>query len=649
MCGIAGIAGQSGISADDRSSLGAMLDRLAHRGPDDQGRHDDPFVTLGHRRLAIVDRSGGHQPISNEDKTIWVVANGEIFNFGDLRRDLLARGHRFSTQGDIECLVHLYEEYGDDCVQHASGMFAFAIWDSRRKRLLLARDRLGVKPLYYTFDDERLIFASELKAVHAAPHVPRVIELTGLFDYLTFGFIPSPKSIFRDVFKVPPSSLLVYENGRTKVSQYWDLHHRGWSGQSAEDNADMLWAQLHRATQRRMVAEVPLGLFLSGGADSAAVAACMADLSTTPINTFTCGFAHQGFDERAPSRQTAELVGSNHREAQACPDFGGELDRLAWHFDEPFADASAIAMYSLAREASKHGRVMLSGDGGDEALAGYRRYRFDLYESRVRRLIPSAARRLVFGPLGRVYPAATWAPRPLRVGATLRNLAVDNATGHGRSIATMSGHHLTALVSDDLMADRKGYDPLQIVRTLYEACDAPDHLSRCQYVDIRLGLADGMLTKVDRAAMAHGLEVRSPMLDYEFVETAWSIPPGQRISGGYGKHPLRMALDRRLGPDVAWRKKAGFEVPLDRWCRGLLRERIEDDLLQPSAAINAYVNPERVRRIWSQHQTGSHRHGPTLWKLLMLETWLQGPLQVSRFARAHHGLDTWHARPVLST
>lgn len=620
MCGIAGIASEEGIGGAERAALGPMLACLVHRGPDDAGRYADEHVALGHRRLSIIDLATGRQPLSNETGTVWAVVNGEIYNFPQLREELSAKGHVFRSTGDSECLVHLYEDHGDRCVEHMQGMFAFALWDQSRRRLLLGRDRLGVKPLYYHFNGRRLEFASELKSILAAPGVPVDVDPTALVDFLTFSFIPSPKTILKGVQKLPPAHTLAYEDGRVSTQRYWDLSFRGHREAPVESLAEELWEQLAASTRSRLIADVPLGAFLSGGLDSTSVVAAMTEGAESPIVTVTCGFNEQAFDERPPARRTAEALRCRHHESLVLPNAADMVETLSWHFDEPFADASAIPTYYLSREARRHVTVALSGDGGDEALAGYRRYRFDVYEDRVRAVLPGPMLRLL-GPIARHYPNRPWIPRPLRASATLRDLAVDAATAHGLSVATLGPAEAKRLLAPEVAAAIGDYDPVDRVRELYRRCDAPDHLSKCQYVDIFHGLAEGILVKVDRASMAHALEVRSPMLDHRFVEFAWSIPPRRRIRGRQGKHPLRVALGRRLGEEYAGRRKAGFEVPLDEWFAGPLRDRFQDALLRPGAAVHDWASPEEIERVWREHLGGRRRCGPTLWKLVMLDGW----------------------------
>ena len=621
MCGITGIVASGPINPDWRGVLREMTRRLEHRGPDEAGEYIDGRAMLGHRRLSIVGLESGRQPVSNEDGTILAVVNGEFYDFLNLRETLISRGHTFKTTSDAECIVHLYEDYGERCVEHVGGMFALAIWDARRGKLLLARDRLGVKPLYYAAIGDVLAFASELKSLLAIPGLERRIDATALLDYLVFDFIPSPKTIFSGIRKLAPGTRLILEAGRAVAETYWDLQSVEPLSHVVDETASRLWSELSRATRIRMAADVPVGALLSGGIDSGAVAAAMSRLSREPITTVTSGFGEQSFDERGAARETAQCINARHFEHVVNDRDAGVLETLAWHFDEPFADPSAIPMLALSRHARRHVKVALSGDGGDEILAGYRRYRFDLAEDSVRRHVPARVRRALFGGLTAIWPTAAWLPRPLRAAATFRNLAEDAATAHGLSIAAMCPQGARALLNGDLTSACEGYDPLDHVRLLHRRCPMSDHLSKCQYVDIKLGLADGILTKVDRASMACGLEVRSPMLDYRFVEFCWRIPPSQRIMGSRGKAPLRAALASEMGPAFAARRKAGFDVPLDDWIAGGLRPRIESELLADDAAVGQWLSTAAMHRIWREHRDGRRQHGALLWKMLMLNTW----------------------------
>lgn len=623
MCGIAGVVGFHAVTNDCRLRLDRMLDSLRHRGPDDVGTYLTVDVALGHRRLSIVDLATGRQPIANETGRIRVVTNGEIYNYRELRETLIDQGHHFKTQSDSEVIVHLYEEMGERFVDRLNGMFAIALWDDRQRKLVLVRDRLGVKPLYYAIDGDRLVFASELKAVVLGMRQAAAIDPTAIADFLAFSFIPSPKTIFANVRKLEPGRMLIFDRDEVRLRRYWDLCYRGHADEATEDElSEATWRSLKRATRMRLHADVPVGAFLSGGVDSGAVVGAMTQTSRGRITTITCGFEERDHDERRLARQLAAQLNTAHIEPVARANLAGMAERLAWHFDEPFADASAIPMFLISEQARQHVKVALSGDGGDEVMAGYRRYRFDVAEQAARQWLPSVMRRGMLPAMARAWPAGRGVPQFLRAGTTLRNISLDPATAHGRSVSTLSPEGIASLLSREMGSDLRGYDPLHTVRKLYESCDAPDHLSRCQYVDIRLGLADGILTKVDRASMAHGLEVRSPMLDYEWVEFAWTIPPQLRRRGRHGKLPLRRAVGQHVDAGLAGRVKSGFDVPMDAWFRQgaavpVVRGALEGD------GLGAWLGMDAMRGVWEAHSTGRANHGTTLWKLVVLDAWLR--------------------------
>lgn len=620
MCGIAGIVRWQGSSDADAAQLAQMLRILEHRGPDGGGTHRGRHAVLGHRRLAIIDPDGSRQPLCNEDESIWLTFNGEVYNYRELRADLVARGHRFRTLGDAEVVVHLYEERGADALEALRGMFAFALWDAPRRLLLLARDRLGVKPLYVHEDRDRVVFASRLDAVVAAG-TPREIDPCAIADFLAFGFIASPRTALRHVAKLEPAQRWICRPAGTQRETYWSLRHAGWQRGDEQDLSAELEAQLRDATRHRLVSDVPLGILLSGGVDSAAVLAAAADERSQPPATFTVGFDEAEFDERSAALETARRAGAEHRSAIVRPQPAALLDELRDVFDEPFADPSAIPMLFLARFARRYVKVALSGDGGDEALAGYRRYRFDLWENRVRRCLPHRFRATWLPRLARRTPTSPDLPRWLRGAATLENLAVDPADAHARSIARMRPDAWSNLLAPDLADSLARYDPWQRPRELYERCDAPDPLAKSQYVDLRFELPDGILTKVDRASMACGLEVRSPMLDYRFIEFCSRIPPTMRLRRGAGKYLLRRFVERRLGPSVGTRPKRGFDVALDRALRMEIRPHVDALRNDASANVWSYVDRAAFDRLWQDHVAATRNHGPIIWSVVMLQNW----------------------------
>jgi asparagine synthase (glutamine-hydrolysing) len=619
VCGIAGTVDLGGLSEADGAAIGPMVAALHHRGPDDSGSFRDRFAALGHARLSIIDLAAGHQPMSNEDESIWIVFNGEIYNFPELHRSLVARGHRFRSRCDTEAILHLYEDHGERCVEHLRGMFAFAIWDQNRRRLLLARDRVGIKPLYYYRHGTRLVFGSEIKAILRAPGVPRRINLEALHDYLTYHWVPAPKSMFDGIAKLPPGHTALFDEHGMRARRYWDLHFP----EPLRDGEDELRARfldgLEESVRGHLLADVPLGAFLSGGVDSSAVVATMTRVTAGPIITNSIGFEEEAFDELSYADAVARRFRTDHHRQIVRPDAVDLVERLAWHYDEPFADSSAIPTYCVSRMAREHVTVALSGDGGDENMAGYRKYKFHQRERQARRLLPGPLRRLVVRPLGRLYPQADWLPRPLRARSTLQNLGASDVEAIYLSRAVHDPRAAAALIRPDARAP--GYDPITVIEDHYHCCDAPDPLSRELYVDIKTYLVDDILTKVDRASMAVGLEVRVPLLDHKFMEFMAAIPSGLKLRGGQGKYLFKQAVRPILGDEVVDRRKMGFSVPLGPWFRGPLKGLAEDTLFAPDAFIGSVLDVAEARRIWTAHQSGLRELGPMIWSMLMLEQW----------------------------
>ncbi len=622
MCGIAGIADDRGIGQADRLAIGAMVDSMRHRGPDDSGQQAFPHCVLGHNRLSIIDLAGGHQPMSNEDGSVWISYNGEVYNFPELRTELEAKGHRFVTHTDTEVIVHLYEEMGPACVERLRGMFAFAIWDELRHRLVLARDRLGIKPLYWHFDGHRLVFGSEIKAILCAPGVPREIHAAALLDYLTLFYIPAPKSIFRHIEKLPAGHWLVFENGRIQTHEYWDLVFGEFSTESEEQLGERFWAMMGEAVRIRLVADVPLGAFLSGGVDSSSIVAAMAEQSTGPVITNSIGFQEQQFNELPYAEQVARRFGTRHHSHIVNPDAVEVVEKLTWHYDEPFADHSAVPTYYVSRMARQNVTVALSGDGGDENMAGYRRYRDLARRRRLRACVPSLLRRHLLRPLSRVYPTSPQIPWFLRFGSKLAILgAADDDEAHYQSMAFEQGYGGLRLVVGDLRRELGGYEPMEVFRHHFGRTTARDPLSRSLYVDVKTYLADDILCKVDRASMAVSLEARVPILDHKFVEFMATIPPDLKLRGDQGKYLFKEVARSHLGQEIVDRPKMGFSMPLAEWLRGPLKPMIEETILAPSARSMDWLDRKSVRGLWQRHLSGGRWIESQLWALLMLELW----------------------------
>jgi asparagine synthase (glutamine-hydrolysing) len=625
MCGIAGIFDLYDRRPIDRDILSRMNDIQHHRGPDDSGIHIEPGIGLAHRRLSIIDLSLGHQPLSNEDGTVWVIYNGEIYNFKELMDDLSRRGHIFRTRCDTEVIVHAWEEWGEKCVRHFRGMFAFAVWDRNRATLFLARDRLGIKPLYYALlSDGHLIFGSELKALLVHPNLPRQLDPLAVEDYFAFGYVPDPRTILRHVHKLAPGHTLTLRCGATvlKPRQYWDITFEPRTLGSEQAVEDTLIEKLREAVNIRLIADVPLGAFLSGGVDSSAVVATMARLSDEPVRTCSIGFSDPAFDEARYAEQVARRYGTDHYYAQVNQDDFDLVDRLAEVYDEPYADSSAIPTYRVCGLARQRVKVALSGDGGDELFAGYRRYRWHLHEQRVRGLLPLSLRRPLFGGLGQIYPKLDWAPRIFRAKTTFQALARDTLDGYFHGLAVIPDGLRDSLFSDAMRRELQGYEALDVLRR--HAQHGPEHpLLQVQYLDMKTYLPGDILTKVDRASMAHGLEVRVPLLDHQFVEWAGGLTPNLKYRDGEGKYVLKSALRPYLSDEILYRPKMGFAVPLAAWFRGPLRERVHTAVTGQKLAETGLFEMQSLRRLVEQHLSGRRDYSAAIWSLLMFEAFLR--------------------------
>ncbi len=622
MCGINGVVYTDPRHPVDRALLRRLTTTLAHRGPDADGFFWEEGAALGHRRLSIIDLSTGDQPIFNEDGTKAVVFNGEIYNFHELRADLTALGHRFATASDTEVLVHAWEEWGDGFVARLRGMFAFALWDRRHRRLLLARDRVGKKPLYYIHDEERLLFGSELKALLGDPSVKRAVNLEVLDDYLTFGAVPAPRTIYQGIQQILPAHYLVWEGGRVRTTEYWDLTYR-----SGPARGEAAWLEefediFSEAVRLRMISDVPLGAFLSGGVDSSAVVAAMAAQASRPVITTNVSFAESAFDEASHARTVARALNTEHHELLVEPRGADILPALVWHLDEPFADSSAMPTYYVARAARQRVTVALSGDGGDEIFAGYQwRYGLNLVEARLRRLIPGPVRRNLLGPLSTVWPKADRLPRPLRWKFLLRNLSLEAEHAYFHDMSLFTAADKRGLLTDGFQRTLNGYDPYPAFQRHFDRVRGADHLSRLLYVDLKTWLPNDILVKMDRMAMANSLEVRSPLLDHKVIEFAATLPSELKYRGTTSKYLLKRYTERRVPASAVHRPKMGFSIPLATWLRRELRPTAEQLLLSERALERGYFRPAQIGAMWARHQDGSHDHSHHLWALMMLELW----------------------------
>ncbi|MEE9294272.1 MAG: asparagine synthase (glutamine-hydrolyzing) [Phycisphaerae bacterium] len=622
MCGIAGVVSERGITDEQRLTVAAMLDDLSHRGPDGRGTWSDENAALGHTRLAIIDPHGGKQPIANEDGTVHIVANGEIYNHQELRRELEARGHRFRTRSDTEPIVHLYEEVGPACVERLRGMFAIAIWDAPRRRLLLARDPVGVKPLYHARIGGTIIFASQLNALLRFQQLQRTVDLQSLHNYLTYHYVPSPRTILEGVSKLGPGQRLLARAGAHSIENYWDVDFQADDRPTDAEWLSRLEDGLLNAVRAQLLSDVPVGAFLSGGLDSSIVVAAMARASSPPVSTFTAGFDDPRFDERRPARSFAQRLRTDHHEQIIRPDPCEIVVKLAACFDEPFADPSAVPTFYISRLASRHVKTVLSGDGGDEILAGYTRYRRH-HQERALRYVAS-------NPVARTVIDTCAAAVGGRAASAARNLAAPPDRAHYLSVAWFDPVQTRTLLSGDVARQLQDHDPFDVLASHFARCKSTDPLARSQYVDFKSWLADGVLCKVDRAAMASSLEVRVPLLDLPWVELAATLPKRMKIRHGRGKFALRRIIQSQFGRqskfcgvarDIALRPKRGFEVPLDDWFKGPLKTLARDMLLSRDTRISQWLDPAAVKDTWRQLQQGRRGIGPRLWALLMLETW----------------------------
>jgi asparagine synthase (glutamine-hydrolysing) len=625
MCGIAGIVYADPARPVDRAVLKSMSDSLAHRGPDAEGFFVEPGVGLAHRRLSIIDLGGGDQPLGNEDGSIQVVFNGEIYNFEALRAALEAKGHRFRTRSDTEVLVHLYEEEGEELVQRLRGMFAIALWDRPRRRLLLARDRLGIKPLYVYRDAEKLLFGSELKAILAYPGVGHAVDTAALEDYLAYGMVPGAASIFVGIEKLPAAHVLVAGPGVAPQAPrpYWRLRLEADDGPSAGEWQEALRAKVAETVRHHLIADVPVGAFLSGGLDSSVLVAEAAGSARGQLQTFSIGFREESFSELPYARQVAQRFGTDHAEEVVTPDAVALVDELTHYFDEPFADPSAVPTFLVSRLARRRVKVVLSGDGGDEAFGGYTRYAHDLREAAVRRWLPAWLRGGVVGPLGRRWPKADWLPRPLRAKTVLTNLGLDAGAAYANTLALSRPPLRRQLLAADRRAELNGHDPGRIIRDGHATAPAADALGGMIAADVAVVLPDDFLVKVDRASMAHGLEVRPPLLDHELLELAARIPSRWKVRGGETKWVFKQAYQQRLPAAVAGRPKHGFDLPIDAWLRGPLRPLFEAAVLDPRAQVRDLLDQATARSVYHAHLSGRGRHGPILWSLLILARWAE--------------------------
>ncbi len=626
MCGIVGLFDVGGTKEIARSILERMNQAQFHRGPDEGDVHIEPGLGFGHRRLSIIDLSSGQQPLFNEDHSVVVVFNGEIYNFQDLMPELIALGHQFRTRSDTEVIVHAWEQWGEACVNRFRGMFAFALWDRNRQTFFLARDRLGVKPLFYSvLPDNTLVFGSELKALLCHPKLSLEIDPRSVEDYFAYGYVPEPRTIYKHAFKLPPGHSLTIQRGKAVPStkEYWDLLFQPGDRISERDAQAELIERLREAVKIRLISEVPLGAFLSGGVDSSAVVAMMAGISDDPVNTCSISFGDQKYNESEYAREVAERYRTNHRVEQVDSDDFDLVDTLASLYDEPYADSSAMPTYRVCQLARKSVTVALSGDGGDENFGGYRRYRWHMNEEKIRSLMPLGVRRPVFSAVGKLYPKADWAPRIFRARTTLQALARSSVEAYFHTVSIMDDEMRGKLFSDSFRRELQNYQAVEVLQHHAKRAPVPNGLSLIQYLDIKTYLPGDILTKVDRASMAHALEVREPLLDHPMMEWLAGLPEHYKLKGQEGKYILKKSLEPYLSDSILYRPKMGFAVPLASWFRGPLKVKLSNMVLSSRLTETGFFNPGFLKHMVDQHQSGLRDYSSPLWSVLMFDSFLQ--------------------------
>lgn len=626
MCGITGFIYRDRHRAAILDDLQQMCNTLVHRGPDDEGFFIERNVGLGMRRLSVIDLVTGHQPISNEDGRIWVVFNGEIYNYPELRKNLEEKGHRFSTNTDTETIVHAYEEYGDDCVKTLNGMFAFAIWDSRQQRLVLFRDRLGIKPLYYFWDERCLVFGSELKAILAHRGVPRGIDLEALDNFLTFEYIPAPASIFLGIKKLLPGHTLVLQNDKVSIQQYWGLHFTRAEG-SEEELAQALYDLLKDAVRMRLISDVPLGAFLSGGIDSSTIVCLMSEIMDQPVKTFSIGFDDPSYNELQYARMVAGHFNTDHHELTIQPDIVNLVEDLVGYLDEPLADVSIFPTYLVSQLARQNVTVVLSGDGGDELFAGYEWYVADKVERYYQRLPVVLRNRWIAPLMDRIPASARKKGTRNKLKRFIEGAMLPAALRHFRWSMFMTEEQKRRLYSDDLQRAVSNQDVYARFIAYLQAFEEADFLWQQQFADINTYLVDDILVKVDRMSMANSLEARTPYLDHRVVEFAAGLPSSLKLRGLHTKYLLKQCMATKVPREILTRKKEGFSIPMKNWLRQELQPLMQDVLSPDRLKREGLFNPSYVEKLKTEHLKGRANHSHQLWSLMIFEIWRDRYLQ----------------------
>jgi asparagine synthase (glutamine-hydrolysing) len=628
MCGIAGIIDLKHAPGrePDRGFLKSMTDAISHRGPDAGNFHFEPGIALGHRRLSIIDIASGHQPMCNEDDSVWVVFNGEIYNFESVRTELELLGHRFKTNSDTEIIVHGWEAWGTECLAKFRGMFAFVLWDRNKRKVFMARDRLGVKPMYYSvLDSGLLLFGSELKALTAHPQCPKQINDAAIEDYLALGYIPDPKSIYQSIHKLPPAHFILWsvaEQSRPAEMQpqrYWSVPFGQEQKISEVEAVEQLEQLLAESIRLRMISEVPLGAFLSGGVDSSVVVAAMSAVSDQPVKTCSIGFDAAGFDETEYAQAVAKQYKTDHSEFRVSGDDSVLFNQLTDIYDEPYADASAIPTFRVCQLARQRVTVALSGDGGDETFGGYRRYRLHMGEEKVRSAIPIALRKMLFKPLGVMYPKLGFAPQWMRAKSTFQGLARDSVEAYFHSVSITPLALRQQLKTSQFNDKLQGYEAYEVFRKA-AAYGPANPMSMIQHIDYETYLPGDINVKVDRASMAHSLEVREPLMDHKLVEWAAKLDRNVHIDPMQGKKVLKSLARRSIPSDIIDRPKQGFIVPINHWLKGSLGDQIGN--ISGDGRLYNYVDRAKTNQLLDQHREGKADHSRCLWSLALLDAFL---------------------------
>lgn len=624
MCGICGKLSFTGHSADVRSLVHRMCSVIAHRGPDDEGIYVDPWIAMGNRRLSIIDLAGGHQPISNEDGTIWLVYNGEIYNYRQLAKELRRRGHTLHTASDTEVIVHLYEDLGEGCVHPLNGIFAFALWDAPKHRLVLARDRLGVKPLFYAANAHCLVFGSEIKAIIQDPQINRQLDLQALSDFLSFNYVPTPRTILAGIKALLPGHMLVCEEDKIQLTRYWDVSFSEVQSQyrSEEEYIGGLRHEISRAVKMQMVSDVPVGAFLSGGVDSSTIVTLMAQAADRQIKTFSVGFEQKSYDELPHARLASNHFGTDHYEVTCTPHrFGEVLRDIVWHADSLLADMSLLPVYLVSQLASQHLKVILSGDGSDELFAGYSTYLADRLAKLYHRLPVRLKDELLPWAIARLPSSDKKMNFQFKAERFVRGASLPSEEAHCSWRYIFSPEEKGMLLSNEVKQEISDHDSFTAYGHAYATAGTWDELSRHQYADMKIWLVDSILAKVDYMSMAHSLEVRVPFLDHKVVEYAAAVPPSLRLKGRIDKYILRRAVKNLLPQQIVNRRKAGFQIPIDTWFRNELATMVRDTLTERATCDLGVFDWTFVDRLVSSHLSAQSNHGLKLLGLITFYTW----------------------------